>query len=60
MIRAICILVGAVASGSALAGIYLGAITLFGVGLAVAVAAGLGADLHQFTERNTTHVRQRL
>ncbi|MCC9182596.1 hypothetical protein [Mycolicibacterium mageritense] len=45
VIRAMCILVGAAASGSALAGLYLGTATVFGVGLAVAVAAGLGADL---------------
>jgi len=45
VIRGACILITAVAAGSAAAGIYLGAITLFGVALAIAVAASIVADL---------------
>lgn len=63
MIRTACIFTTAIASGSALAGIYLGAATVFGIALAIAVAAGLGADLasarddtgqHEPRERSTT------
>lgn len=66
MIRGACILITAVAAGSAAAGIYLGAITLFGVALAIAVAASIVADLfgihtqlRHHTERNP-HARQQL
>ncbi|QFG10062.1 hypothetical protein SEA_IDENTITYCRISIS_43 [Mycobacterium phage IdentityCrisis] len=45
VIRALCVLIAAVASGSAGAALIVGTATTFGVALAVAVAAGLGADL---------------
>lgn len=45
MIRTLCILIAAAASGSALAALIAGTVTTFGVALAIATAAGLGADL---------------